>query len=126
MYNIAVVGCGYWGPNLIRNFNSLSDGTVKFACDLDKSRLEHMQSLYPAIHTTSAFDDVVNDKEIYLNSVQLEIVNKMLQKNYGYIQSSQGTGKTLMSIFYALYRNTSNTLVVAPSLAINTGAVLPL
>ena len=48
MPNIAVVGCGYWGPNLIRNFNSLSGCTVKTACDPDKSRLDHMQSLYPA------------------------------------------------------------------------------
>lgn len=64
MFNIAVVGCGYWGPNLIRNFNSLAGCNVKIACDLDKSRLDHMQSLYPAIHTTAAFDDVINDKEI--------------------------------------------------------------
>ena len=64
MLNIAVIGCGYWGPNLIRNFNSLSDCNVKIACDLDKSRLDHMQSLYPAIQTTAAFDDVINDKEI--------------------------------------------------------------
>ena len=62
-------------------------------------------------------------EKIILNKQQLEIVNKMLQKKYGYIQSSQGTGKTIMSIAYALYRekinNTRNTLVIAPSIAIN-------
>ena len=69
----------------------------------------------------------LNNKEtgekIKLNKQQLEIVNKMLQKKYGYIQSSQGTGKTIMSIAYSLYRqvnnNTKNTLVIAPSIAIN-------
>ncbi len=64
--------------------------------------------------------DKLNKKEIKLNPEQLIIVNKMLQKKYGYIQSSQGTGKTLMSIFYAKYRNTKNTLVIAPAIAINT------
>jgi predicted dehydrogenase len=64
MLNIAVVGCGYWGPNLIRNFNSLSGCTVKTACDADKNRLDHMLSLYPAIHTTVDFDEVINDKKI--------------------------------------------------------------
>ena len=62
-------------------------------------------------------------EKIKLNKQQLEIVNKMLQKKYGYIQSSQGTGKTIMSIAYSLYRqannNAKNTLVIAPSIAIN-------
>ena len=64
MLNVAVVGCGYWGPNLIRNFSSLSGCHVKIACDLDKGRLEHMQSLYPALHTTTAFENVIDNKEI--------------------------------------------------------------
>lgn len=63
-----------------------------------------------------------SEEKIYLNNEQKEMVNKMLQKQYGYIQSSQGTGKTLMGIHYALYReknnNTKNTLCVAPSVAI--------
>lgn len=64
-----------------------------------------------------------SEEVIKLNDVQKNIVNKMLQKKYGYIQSSMGTGKTLMAIAYALYRkqynSTINTVVVAPSIAIN-------
>lgn len=63
------------------------------------------------------------EEKIKLNDQQKEIVNKMLQKQYGYIQSSQGTGKTIMSIAYAMYRekfnHVKNTLVIAPSIAIN-------
>lgn len=62
--NTGIVGCGYWGPNLVRNFNSLKDCNVKMVCDTDNSRLKHMQSLYPAIHATTEFDHVVNDNEI--------------------------------------------------------------
>lgn len=64
MIKIAVIGCGYWGPNLVRNFNSLSECQVKFVCDTDKQRLAHIESLYPSIKTTTDFDLVVNDSEI--------------------------------------------------------------
>jgi predicted dehydrogenase len=64
MINIAIIGCGYWGPNLLRNFNSLEGCTVKYACDTDEDRLEHMKSLYPHIETITDFDKVVNDPDI--------------------------------------------------------------
>ncbi len=64
MFNIGIVGCGYWGPNLVRNFNSLSECNVKKICDLDPNRLEHLKSLYPTVETFSEFDDVIKDKHI--------------------------------------------------------------
>ncbi|GAB4367476.1 MAG: Gfo/Idh/MocA family oxidoreductase [Deltaproteobacteria bacterium] len=62
--NIGVVGCGYWGPNLIRNFSSLSDCRVKRVCDTDEKRLSHMKTLYPGVATTKRYDDLVRDKEL--------------------------------------------------------------
>ena len=64
MFNIAVVGCGYWGPNLLRNVRLLPDCCVKIACDTRKDRLAHMKSLYSEIDTTTEFDQVVEDGEI--------------------------------------------------------------
>jgi len=64
MINIAIIGCGYWGPNLIRNFNSLSECTVKYACDIDEDRLVHMKSLYSHIETTKDFNQVITDPDI--------------------------------------------------------------
>jgi predicted dehydrogenase len=64
MVNVAVVGCGYWGPNLVRNFNSLSDCRVSKICDANKERLAHMQSIYPAARITTDFDDVIADPEV--------------------------------------------------------------
>lgn len=61
---IAVVGCGYWGPNLIRNFYSLSDCQVKYVCDLDQDRLDHMKRLYPTVTTTADFQDLLDDREV--------------------------------------------------------------
>ena len=48
---IGIIGCGYWGPNLIRNFHSLPGCKVKYACDVDNSRLAHMKSLYSEVDT---------------------------------------------------------------------------
>ena len=64
MLNVAVIGCGYWGPNLIRNFNSLSECDVTTVCDANTDRLAHMQKLYPYIKTTAAADEIFSDKTI--------------------------------------------------------------
>jgi predicted dehydrogenase len=61
---VGVVGCGYWGPNLIRNFNALSDCDVKLICDTDVDRLSHLKSLYPVVDTTTSFDQLAQDSEI--------------------------------------------------------------
>ena len=62
--NVGVVGCGYWGPNLIRNFNALPDCKVRYVCDKDEKRLAHMKQLYPSVETTRDFDKMIADKEV--------------------------------------------------------------
>jgi predicted dehydrogenase len=59
--NIGVIGCGYWGPNLIRNFRALKDCKVKVICDLDKNRLKHLNNLYPEIECTTDYQHLLND-----------------------------------------------------------------
>ena len=54
---VGVVGCGYWGPNLIRNFRSLRDCALKAVCDMDQKRLSHMKRLYPEIETYTSFEE---------------------------------------------------------------------
>jgi len=61
MLNIAVVGCGYWGPNLVRNFASISECKVKLVCDTSVDRLNYIKRLNPKVETTCKFDDVVKD-----------------------------------------------------------------
>lgn len=62
--NLGVVGCGYWGPNLIRNFASLDGVNLKTICDADPSRLSHMRSRFPTAETETEFDRLVNDPSI--------------------------------------------------------------
>lgn len=62
--SIAVVGCGYWGPNLIRNYRSLPECRVKLVCDVDHERLAYIKRLYPEAETTTDFKDLINDREV--------------------------------------------------------------
>src|SRR5579872_4795908 len=57
---VGVVGCGYWGPNLIRNFRSLSDCTLKMMCDVSETRLTHLRSLYPEVEGATDYGHVLN------------------------------------------------------------------
>src|SRR5262245_57874756 len=52
---VGVVGCGYWGPNLIRNFRSIPNCQLKVMCDVSESRLAHLKSLYPEVDTETDF-----------------------------------------------------------------------
>src|SRR5262245_4616064 len=61
---VGVAGCGYWGPNLIRNLYQTSDCKLKVVCDVSEARLRHMRRLYPDLQTTTRFDDLLEDKEL--------------------------------------------------------------
>ena len=52
MVNVGVIGCGYWGPNLIRNFNGLPEANLKTIADLDENRLRQVGLLYPNTRQT--------------------------------------------------------------------------
>jgi predicted dehydrogenase len=58
--NVGVVGCGYWGPNLIRNFRSLPECHLKMMCDLSQDRLTHLRSLYPDVEGETKYEHMVN------------------------------------------------------------------
>ena len=57
---IGVVGCGYWGPNLIRNFRSLPDCSMKMMCDVSETRLAHLKTLYPEIEGGTSYEHMLN------------------------------------------------------------------
>jgi len=57
---VGIVGCGYWGPNLIRNFRSLNKCRVKLMCDTNTERLRHMKSLYPDVEGHVDFSHMLN------------------------------------------------------------------
>ncbi len=57
---VGVVGCGYWGPNLVRNFRSLPDCEMRMMCDLSVKRLAHLRSLYPEVEGSVDYAHMLN------------------------------------------------------------------
>lgn len=87
MVNVGVIGCGYWGPTLIRNFNQISDCKVLWCADLIDERLSHMKGIYPNIKITKNYMDIINDKNVDAIAIatpvskHFEIAKKALLSN---------------------------------------------
>ena len=64
MIKIGVIGYGYWGPNLVRNFAETSGMSVESVADLDPGKLEIVQKRYPGIKTTRRYQDLLENKDI--------------------------------------------------------------
>jgi predicted dehydrogenase len=61
---IAVVGLGYWGPNLVRNLHELPQVRVELACDLREESLAAIGRRYPGVRTTTCFETVLADPAV--------------------------------------------------------------
>ncbi|MGQ9517151.1 MAG: Gfo/Idh/MocA family protein [Anaerolineae bacterium] len=58
MIRVALIGYGYWGPNLARNLHQLPQSTFAACCDLDAGRLAKVAALYPGVKTTTRLEDI--------------------------------------------------------------------
>ena len=52
MVNIGVIGYGYWGPNIVRNFYGLTDCKIVAVCDKSPEALQHVLASYSGIECT--------------------------------------------------------------------------
>ncbi len=57
---VGIVGLGYWGPNLIRNFLAHKDVTKVIGCDKDVNRLNYIKSKFPSAYLTDDYNDLLN------------------------------------------------------------------
>ncbi|MEY6432059.1 Gfo/Idh/MocA family oxidoreductase [Thioalkalicoccus limnaeus] len=64
MINIGVIGYGYWGPNLVRNFSAIADAQVSSVADLDEERLRLVKRRHPSIEVTTDFKALLANSEI--------------------------------------------------------------
>lgn len=61
---VGVVGCGYWGPNLIRNFNSIDGCKLGVVCDTNEQRLAHVTKLYPDAFPERDYAQMLKSSEL--------------------------------------------------------------
>src|SRR5205809_1479407 len=61
---IGVIGCGYWGPNLLRNIAENETAELRWICDADDARLAAMGRRYPAAQTTTDYQKLLADPKL--------------------------------------------------------------
>ncbi|HMH44421.1 MAG TPA: Gfo/Idh/MocA family oxidoreductase, partial [Pyrinomonadaceae bacterium] len=61
---LAQIGCGYWGPNLLRNFSAQPDCWVKYVADTNPERLDYVQSNFPKTRIVNGIEEVLRDPEV--------------------------------------------------------------
>jgi predicted dehydrogenase len=64
MIKVGIIGYGYWGPNLVRNFFSNRSCQVRSVADHRSERLEHLSLVYPSINRLKDADEILNDNKI--------------------------------------------------------------
>lgn len=84
--NVAVVGCGYWGKNLVRNFAQLH--ALRVICDSNEQSLQAQGSMYPGVQLTSNVDSVFADSQI--NAV---VLATPAAAHYAHVKRALDAGK---------------------------------
>lgn len=62
--NIGIIGYGYWGPNIVRNFNNVDGSKVRFICDQSQDSLNRARKAYPHVTVTSDCSEVLTSPDI--------------------------------------------------------------
>ena len=85
---VGVIGCGYWGPLLVRNFKSLPDCRLKVVCDLNTERLKHISTLYADIEGTTQPLQLLNG-----SSLDAIVIATPVKHHYSLAKASLLAGK---------------------------------
>jgi predicted dehydrogenase len=88
MYTVAVLGFGYWGPNLVRNFNNNQNCEVKYICDSDSGARRRAAEQYPTIKIISDVADIFTDKQVDIVAIATPV-----SAHYALAQQSLAAGK---------------------------------
>jgi predicted dehydrogenase len=91
LIKVALIGYGYWGPNILRNLVESHVAEVAYCCDLDKSKLERARRRYPAITTTTDTQSVLKDP-----SVQAVIIATPVGTHFNLAKSAFNAGKHVL------------------------------
>jgi predicted dehydrogenase len=117
MITVGQIGCGYWGPNLLRNFSANSNCFVKWVSDQSEQRRAYVQDNYPKTKTSPEAIDIIDDPE-----VDAVIVATPASTHYELTKSCLEAGKhVLVEKPLAMYTKEADELV---ALAAKTGKIL--
>jgi len=64
MLRIGVIGYGYWGPNIVRNFSTANGSEVTMVCDTNQQSLKKVKKAYPQVNVTANIDELIKNPEV--------------------------------------------------------------
>jgi predicted dehydrogenase len=88
---IAIVGCGYWGQNLLRNFAELDEAEVTLVCDFDARVLARAKKRYPSIEVTHSYSDVLSN-----DRVDAVVLATPVSTHYPFARQALQAGKNVL------------------------------
>jgi predicted dehydrogenase len=91
MINVGVIGYGYWGPNMVRNFYANKDVKVAWVCDLSKDRLALVEAGYPTVKTTTDHKDIMKD-----TGVDAVVISTPVSAHFPLAQEALESGKNVL------------------------------
>jgi predicted dehydrogenase len=91
MVNVAQIGVGYWGPNLLRNLVASKRCRVKTVVDLSKDRQDYVRGLYPALQISEDVGRVLEDPEI-----QAVVIATPVQSHFELAMKALAAGKHIL------------------------------
>jgi predicted dehydrogenase len=89
--NVGVIGAGYWGPNLVRNFLSQADVEVSTVADQQASRRQFIAGRYPAIKTVADASEVIGDA-----SIDAVVIATPVNSHFPLAESALSAGKHVL------------------------------
>lgn len=90
MISIGLIGCGYWGPNLLRNFYALANCRVLCVADLSPASREYVQKYYPCVTTVADYKEILN------SNVTAVVVATPAQTHYSLAKEAIAAGKHVL------------------------------
>lgn len=89
--NVAIIGLGYWGPNLVRNFARLTDATLYAVCDMRAEALSSIGRQYPAAQLTTNYAQLLHDPKVDAVVVATPVAN-----HYTLVKEALNAGKHVL------------------------------
>lgn len=88
---VGIIGYGYWGPNLVRNFMASEGCSVDMVADSRPERLKIVERLYPAVKTTTSGEDIMHD-----SSIDAVVIATPIHTHYGLAREALECGKHVL------------------------------
>jgi len=91
MINLGIVGFGYWGKNLVRNFNGFSSCKVKYVCENHEDNAASCKKAYPELNVVAYYESLIND-----NDLDAIVLATPVDTHYPLAKSALNAGKHVL------------------------------